>query len=58
MNFKMWVSWGVFGATTARQRACGFASWGIRISLPLPSGVAGWLRQGYWWQWAFGYSGI
>ena len=33
MNYLPWVSWGVYGATTAKQRANYFASWGITGSL-------------------------
>ena len=57
MNYKMWISHGVFGAASARQRACGFASWGIRVALPAIAGAVNWLKTGYWWQQAFGYGG-
>ena len=34
MNYKPFVSWGVFGAATATERANRFASWGLMGSLP------------------------
>jgi len=50
MNYLCWVSWGIYGSgLTSRQHACGYASWGLRISLPTPSGVANWLIRGFWW---------
>jgi len=33
MNYKPYLSWGVFGGSNATQRANGIASWGLRLSL-------------------------
>jgi len=34
MNYLPFVSWGMYGAATATQRANFWASWGIMASLP------------------------
>jgi len=34
MNYLPFVSWGFYGTTTARKRACFFASWGLMELLP------------------------
>lgn len=36
MNYKPYVSWGIFGGTNATQRANYFASWGLFASFPTP----------------------
>lgn len=34
MNYLPFVSWGMYGGTTAAERAHFFASWGLMASLP------------------------
>ncbi len=39
MNYLPFISWGMYGGATAKQRANFFASWGLMADLPAITGT-------------------